>query len=162
MFLNPLVTWSFSLLILVMHSFFKFLFYFSILGCVSSFSSCGARASRGGGFSCCEAWAVGHWGFSSCGSWAELPHDMWNLPRPGIEPMSPALAGGFLTTGPPGKPLVVHPYWGRLPAIHHAECKRIFVWILWRKIPVFKGLFSKQDILFLGCIPLGHYPSCTS
>ena len=28
---------------------------------------------------------------------------MWNLPGPGIEPMSPALAGGFLTTVPPGK-----------------------------------------------------------
>ena len=28
---------------------------------------------------------------------------MWNLPRPGIEPMSPALAGGFLSTVPPGK-----------------------------------------------------------
>ena len=30
---------------------------------------------------------------------------MWDLPRPGIEPVSPALAGGFLTTSPPGKPL---------------------------------------------------------
>ena len=29
---------------------------------------------------------------------------MWDLSRPGIEAMSPALAGGFLTTGPPGKP----------------------------------------------------------
>ena len=29
--------------------------------------------------------------------------DMWDLPGPGIEPVSPALAGGFLTTGPPGK-----------------------------------------------------------
>ena len=29
---------------------------------------------------------------------------MWDLPRPGIEPVSPALAGGFLTTVPPGKP----------------------------------------------------------
>ena len=28
---------------------------------------------------------------------------MWDLPGPGIEPMSPALAGGFLTTAPPGK-----------------------------------------------------------
>ena len=28
---------------------------------------------------------------------------MWDLPGPGIEPESPALAGGFLTTGPPGK-----------------------------------------------------------
>ena len=30
---------------------------------------------------------------------------MWDLPRPGHEPVSPALAGGFLTTAPPGKPL---------------------------------------------------------
>ena len=29
---------------------------------------------------------------------------MWNLPRPGIEPVSPALAGGFLTIVLPGKP----------------------------------------------------------
>ena len=28
---------------------------------------------------------------------------MWNLPGPGIEPVFPALAGGFLTTGPPGR-----------------------------------------------------------
>jgi len=28
---------------------------------------------------------------------------MWDLPGAGIEPMSPVLAGGFLTTGPPGK-----------------------------------------------------------
>ena len=28
---------------------------------------------------------------------------MWNLPRPGIEPMFPASAGGFLTTVPPAK-----------------------------------------------------------
>ena len=26
---------------------------------------------------------------------------MWDLPGPGIEPVSPALAGGFLTTAPP-------------------------------------------------------------
>ena len=31
---------------------------------------------------------------------------MWDLPRPGLEPMSPALAGGFLTTLPPGKPMI--------------------------------------------------------
>ena len=29
---------------------------------------------------------------------------MWDLPGPGIEPVSLALAGGFLTTAPPGKP----------------------------------------------------------
>ena len=26
---------------------------------------------------------------------------LWNLPRPGIEPVSPVSEGGFLTTGPP-------------------------------------------------------------
>ena len=29
---------------------------------------------------------------------------MWDLPGSGLEPMSPALAGRFLTTAPPGKP----------------------------------------------------------
>ena len=30
---------------------------------------------------------------------------MWDLPGPGIEPVSPALAGGLFTTEPPGKPV---------------------------------------------------------
>ena len=41
---------------------------------------------------------------SSCGSRAQLLRGMWDLPRPGLEPVSPALVGGFLTTAPPGKP----------------------------------------------------------
>ena len=41
-------------------------------------------------------------GFSSCGTQAQLLHSMWDLPGPGIEPMSPALAGRFLKTVPPG------------------------------------------------------------
>ena len=36
---------------------------------------------------------------------AYLLRGMWDLPRPGLEPMSSALAGGFLTTAPPGKSL---------------------------------------------------------
>ena len=40
----------------------------------------------------------------NCGSWAQLLRGMWDLPRPGLEPMSPALAGRFSTTEPPGKP----------------------------------------------------------
>ena len=28
---------------------------------------------------------------------------MWDLPGPGLKPVSPTLAGGFLTTAPPGK-----------------------------------------------------------
>ena len=42
---------------------------------------------------------------SSCGSRAQLLRGMWDLPRPGLEPMSPAWAGRFSTTVPPGKPL---------------------------------------------------------
>ena len=41
---------------------------------------------------------------SNCGSRAQLLRGMWDLPRPGLEPVSPALAGGFLTTAPLGKP----------------------------------------------------------
>ena len=43
-------------------------------------------------------------GLSSCGALASLLRGMRDLPRPGIQPMSPALAGGFFTTEPPGKP----------------------------------------------------------
>ena len=41
---------------------------------------------------------------SSCGSRAQLLSGIWDPPRPGLEPVSPALAGGFSTTAPPGKP----------------------------------------------------------
>ena len=41
---------------------------------------------------------------SSCGSRAQPLRGMWDLPRPGLEPVSPALAGRFSTTAPPGKP----------------------------------------------------------
>ena len=41
---------------------------------------------------------------SSCGSRAQLLRGMWDLPRPGLEPVSPALAGRLSTTAPPGKP----------------------------------------------------------
>ena len=42
----------------------------------------------------------------SCGARAQLLRGMWDLPRPGLEPVSPALAGRFLTPAPPGKPTI--------------------------------------------------------
>ena len=61
-------------------------------------------------FSLQSALILGHVSFSShsiqlssCGTWALLPHSMWNLPRSGIEYVSPALAGGFPSTLPPRK-----------------------------------------------------------
>ena len=98
--------------------------------CARTFSSCGEQgllfiavhgllivvASR------CRAWALGTQAsvvvarglsscglralehrLSSCGERAQLLHGMWDLPRPGFEPVSPALVGGLLTTVPPGK-----------------------------------------------------------
>ena len=41
---------------------------------------------------------------SSHGSQAQPLWGMWDLPRPGLEPVSPASAGRFSTTAPPGKP----------------------------------------------------------
>ena len=41
---------------------------------------------------------------SNCGPRAQPLRGMWDLLRPGLEPVSPALAGRFSTTAPPGKP----------------------------------------------------------
>ena len=53
---------------------------------------------------------------SNCGSRAQPLRGTWDLPRPGLEPVSPALAGGFPTTAPPGKPSIcilisIYFYW---------------------------------------------------
>ena len=48
---------------------------------------------------------------------------MWDLPRPGIELVSLALQGGFLTTGSPGTPLESL-FWGipfRFPLANHFD-----------------------------------------
>ena len=55
------------------------------------------------GFSGCSSWAP-ECRLCSCGAQVQLFHGMWNPPRPGTEPVSLALQGGYLTTGPPGKP----------------------------------------------------------
>ena len=64
---------------------------FSSCGQWRLLSSCGAQASRCRGFFCCRAQALGRLGFSSCGAWAQLLWGMQDLPRSGVEPMSPAL-----------------------------------------------------------------------
>ena len=56
----------------------------------AGFSSCGTRALERR--------------LSSCGARAWLLRGMWDLPRPGLEPVSPSLAGGFPITVLPGIP----------------------------------------------------------
>ena len=80
--------------------------------CVRAFSSCGKRgplffAVRGP--LTITASLVAEHGLqtrrlSNCGSGAQPLRGMWDPARPGLEPVSPALAGRFSTTAPPGKP----------------------------------------------------------
>ena len=80
--------------------------------CARAFSSCGKRgplfiAVRGPltiAASLVAEHKVQTRRLSSCGSRAQLLRGMWDLPRPGLKPVSPALAGRFSTTAPPGKP----------------------------------------------------------
>ena len=44
----------------------------------------------------------------SCGTRAQLLYSLWDLPGPGVEPVSPALASGFFTTEPPEAPTSFH------------------------------------------------------
>ena len=69
-----------------------------------SFSSCDLPALGRVGFIVvalqliCWGWWALEPGLSSLGPQTQLLHGMWNLPKPGIEPMTPALAGRFLST----------------------------------------------------------------
>ena len=94
---------------------FIYLFILAALGlhfCARAFSSCGERGSLfiavRGPLTIAASPVAEHRlqtrRLSSCGSRARLLPGMWDLPRPGLEPVSPALAGRFSTTAPPGKP----------------------------------------------------------
>ena len=84
--------------------------------CARAFSSCGKRGplfiAVRGPLTIAASLVAEHRlqmrRLSSCGSRAQLLRGMWDLPRPGHEPVSPALAGRFSTTAPPGKPPCVH------------------------------------------------------
>ena len=48
-------------------------------------------------------------GFPRQEYWSGLPFPLpGDLPNAGIEPVSPALGGGFFTTKPPGKPIFIY------------------------------------------------------
>ena len=95
--------------------FFLIYLFLAVLGlrfCARAFSSCGERgplfiAVRGP--LTIAACLVAEHGLqmrrlSNCGSRAQLLCGMWDLPGPGLKPVSPALAGRLSTTAPPGKP----------------------------------------------------------
>ena len=81
---------------------------------------------------------------SNCGSRAQPLCGMWDLPRPGLEPASPALAGRLSTTAPPGKPWSIVWNWE--------------VWCLWLcsydcfgSVRSFVVLYKCYDFVFYFC-----------
>ena len=80
--------------------------------CARAFSSCGKQGplfiTVHGPLTIAASLVVEHRlqtrRLSNCGSLAQLVCGMWDLPGPGLEPVSPALAGRLSTTAPPGKP----------------------------------------------------------
>ena len=105
----------------MIYTFFFFLkylfiyFFMAVLGlrfCVRAFSSCGKWGplfiAVRGPLTIAASPVAEHRlqsrRLSSCGLRAQPLRGTWDLPRPGLEPVSPASAGGFSTTAPPGKP----------------------------------------------------------
>ena len=84
--------------------------------CARAFSSCGKRGplfiAVHGPLTIAASLVAEHRlqmrKLSNCGSWAQQLCGMWDLPRPGLEPMSPALAGRLSTTAPPRKPNIFY------------------------------------------------------
>ena len=92
------------------------LFFLAVLGlrfCARAFPSCGKRgplftAVRGPPTAAASPVAEHRLQtrrLSSRGSRAQSLRGVWDPPRPGLEPASPALAGRLSTTVPPGKPI---------------------------------------------------------
>ena len=97
---------------------FIYLFIFSVLDlrfCARAFSSCGKRGplfiTVRRPLTMAASPIAEHRlqtrRLSSCGSRAQLLRGTWDPPSPGLEPVSPALAGRFSTTAPPGKPSMI-------------------------------------------------------
>ena len=103
---------GFSILLIFLKLINLFLAVLGLRFCARAFSSCGKRGplfiAVRGPLSIAASLVAEHRlqrrRLSSFGSRAQLHRGMWDLPRPGLEPVSPALAGRFSTTAPPGKP----------------------------------------------------------
>ena len=118
--------------------FFYFLFlylFLAVLGlrfCARAFSSCGkwgplfiaVRRPLTIAASLVAKHRLQTRRLSSCGSRTQSLHGMWDLPRPGLGPVSPALAGRFSTTAPPGKPQIFFFFIALIPTgmIHLIRC----------------------------------------
>ena len=111
--------------------------------CARAFSSCGKRGplfiAVHGPLAVAASLVAEHRlqtrRLSNCGSRAQPLRDMWDLPRPGLEPVSPALAGGLSTTAPPGKPRIDFLKW-----------TWIYIWRYTAKLP-FEKVLSMHSLM---------------
>ena len=86
------------------HTFKNYLLYFGAVHVLSLVAESGdySLAMVSGlliAVTSCGAWAIG---MQAQQLWRTGLNCMWDLPRPGIETVSPSLIGRFLTTRPPG------------------------------------------------------------
>ena len=102
------IVFLFCFVLFFIATLFIYLFL-AVLGlrfCARAFSSCGKRGplfiAVRGPLTVAEH-RLQTRRLSNCGSRAQLLHGMWDLPRPGLEPVSRALAGRLPTTAPLGK-----------------------------------------------------------
>ena len=106
--LSPLIIILYIYIYIYIYIYFFFFLFMAVLGprfCARAFSNCDKRgplliAVRG-------PLTVAEHRLSNCGSWAQSLRGTWDPPRPGLEPLSPALAGRLSTTAPPGKPYFI-------------------------------------------------------
>ena len=104
---------SLSLYLSIYLSIYLFLAVLGLCFCSRAFSSCGKQGplfiAVRGPLTIAASLVAEHRlqtrRLSSRGSRAQVLRSMWDPHRPGLEPASPALAGRFSTTAPPGKPL---------------------------------------------------------
>ena len=119
--------------------------------CARAFSSCGKRGplfiAVRGPLTVAASLVAEHKlqtrRLSSCGSQALLLRSMWDLPRPGFEPVSPALAGRFSTTVPPGKPCNI--------LLKIGEVCPLLLFVLFYFLPMHNWCWTRAP-----CIPNQH------
>ena len=113
----PAVLVYFFKIFIYLFKIYLFIYLWLVLGlrfCARAFSSCGKWGpvfiAVRGPLTIAASLVAEHrlqtCRLSNCGSRAQSLRGTWDLPRPGLEPVSPALAGRFSTTAPPGKPSV--------------------------------------------------------
>ena len=148
----------FEYLLQVFSFFFLFIYYYyflAVLGlhfCARAFSSCGKQGPLFivvcGPLTLAASLVAEHRlqmrRLSSCGSRTQLLCGMWDLLRPGLEPVSPALAGIFSTTVPPGKP-----YRYFLCGCHWVYIKHLRVIIIYFKLITTSITYKYATLLLL-------------